>query len=150
MPAMESDPQTYAIIGSAMAVHRALGWGFLERVYQECLAAQFRCDEVPAEKEVALPIKYMDVNIPGAYRADFICFSEVVVELKVADGIGDAHVAQAVNYLRLTGLQKALILNFGQPRLEFRRVIQTGKAQVAVLSNDRNHVGVGGRIQRSA
>ncbi len=76
------DPQTYAIIGACMEVHKQLGSGFLEAVYQDAAVIEFRLWGIPFEKEVSLPIQYRDILLPTHYRADFVCFSDIVIEFK--------------------------------------------------------------------
>jgi len=117
------DPQTYAIIGAAMQVHSELGHGFLEAVYQEALAIEFERRSIPFAREVDLPIYYLGRLLACAYRADFICYGSVVVELKAISAITGIEKAQALNYLRATQLERALILNFGTLRLERERVV---------------------------
>lgn len=113
-----------------MQVHRDWGWGFQERVYRECLAAQFRRRGIPYEKEVPFALRYLDVDLPNAYRADFVCFGEVLVELKATDGLGEHDVIQVVNYLRLASLERGLLFNFGQQALQTKRVLNTGLAKI--------------------
>jgi GxxExxY protein len=78
----ERDPQTYAIIGAAMEIHRQLGHGFLEAVYQQAALIEFPLKGIPFEREVALPITYKNILLPIHHRADFVCFSEIIVEFK--------------------------------------------------------------------
>ncbi len=106
------DPQTYAIIGAAMEVHRELGHGFLERVYQEALAMEFTSRSVPFEREVEVPVSYKGARLNCGYCADFICYGEVIVELKAVSGIDKAHVSQLINYLHATGFRRGLLLKF--------------------------------------
>lgn len=117
------DPETYAIIGAAMKVHRELGPGFLEAVYQEALAIEFEKQKIPFEKEVAIPISYSGVTLRTHYRADFLCFHTIIVELKALNGLSGTEQAQVINYLKATQLQKGLLLNFGTPSLEHRRLV---------------------------
>ena len=119
------DPQTYAIIGAAMAVHSELGSGFLERVYQEALAIDFEERKIPFVTESPLAIRYRDRELEVTYRADFICYDEAVVELKALSDLTDAHLNQVIHYLKATGLSRGLLLNFGARKLEYRRVVYT-------------------------
>ncbi len=118
------DPQTYAIIGAAMEVHRRLGHGFLEAVYQEALQVEFLEQGVPFQREVEVPIVYRERQLGCSYRADFVCFGEVIVELKALKSLTDIEQAQVINYLKATGLQRALLLNFGAASLEHKRVVR--------------------------
>src|SRR5437016_3398710 len=117
------DPQTYAIIGAAMEVHGQLGYGFAEAVYQEALAIEFTERAIQFGKEVPLPVTYKGRLLECGYRADFICFGEVLVELKGIRMLTHYDTAQVINYLKATGLKKALLLNFGSTSLEFERII---------------------------
>lgn len=117
------DQQTYAIIGAAMEVHRQLGHGFLEAVYQEALAIEFAKREIPFQREVPLPVFYKGVRLQCGYRADFLCFEEVVVELKATGQLAGVDEAQAINELKATRLNRALLINFGAPSLEYKRVV---------------------------
>ena len=117
------DWQTHAVIGAAMEVHRRLGSGFLEAVYQEALALEFAAQAIPFQKQVELPVYYKGQRLPCAYRADFICYEKVVVELKALQTLGRNEEAQVLNYLKATGLERGLLLNFGAGSLEFKRFV---------------------------
>jgi GxxExxY protein len=117
------DPQTYEIIGTAMAVHRQLGQGFLEVVYQEALAIEMAKHNIPFERGVAVPVEYNGLRLPRCTRADFICFGEIAVELKVINQLTGADDAQLINELKAAGLHRGLLLNFGAPSLEYKRLV---------------------------
>ena len=119
---MNRDPQTYEIIGTAMEVHRQLGHGFLESVYQEALAIEMVKHNIPFEREVAVPVEYKGLRLQCCYRADFICFGEIVVELKAINQLTGAEDAQLINELEATGLHRGLLLNFGASNLEYKRL----------------------------
>jgi len=114
---------TFAVIGAAMEVHRILGPGFLEAVYQAALERELTLRAVPFEKQVKLPVKYKEV-IVGDYFADFIIDGKLIVEIKAVSNFNSQHQAQAMHYLAATGLHLALLLNFGTGSLEHRRVIK--------------------------
>jgi GxxExxY protein len=122
----ENDPRTFEIIGAALEVHRRLGHGFLEAVYQEALAVEFLYRHIPFQREVDLPITYRGQTLRTFYTADFICHGSVIVELKAVSGLDSVHVAQVINYLKATRYQIGLLLNFGAPSLEKRRLIFSG------------------------
>ena len=121
----KKDPDTYAIIGAEMEVHRELGCGFLETVYQEALASELTERRIPNKREVGLPVLYKGKLLNTQYKADFVCFDSVIVELKAVDMITDVLEAQILNYLKASGLAVGLILNFGQKSLQYRRFILT-------------------------
>jgi len=121
--AEERDPQTYAIIGAAMEIHRQFGHGFLEAVYQDAAVIEFPLRKIPFEKEVSLPIRYKDTLLPSHYRADFICFSEIIVEFKALSRLSSVEEAQLLNYLKATGLKRGLLINFGSPSLQYKRMV---------------------------
>jgi GxxExxY protein len=125
----QRDEQTYAIIGAAMAVHAELGHGFLEAVYQEALECEFIERGIPYVREQDLPIYYRDKLLKTRYRADFICFDGVIVELKALQQISGVEKAQAINYLKASRMVKALILNFGAPQLEYKRFVGKSNKQ---------------------
>lgn len=119
----QRDPETYAIIGAAMEVHRQLGHGFLEAVYQEALTIEMTKRNIPFEREVAVPVEYKGQRLQCSYRADFICFDKVVVELKAINQLTGADEAQLINELKATSLHRGLLLNFGMPSLVYKRLV---------------------------
>ena len=111
-PAMD-DPQTHAIIGAAIAVHRQMGRGFLEQVYRPCRAIEFQRRDIPFDREVALPVHYDGIALPVTFRVDFICYGAVVVEVKALPRLTTREEAQLLNYLKAANLHRGLLLNFG-------------------------------------
>lgn len=121
----QRDPQTYAIIGAAMEVHRELGRGFFEPVYQEALALEMAARNIPHRREAELPVFYNGQRLNCEYRADFVCFDTVIVELKAVSALAPAHEAQVLNYLKATGLEVGLLVNFGAESLQYKRLIRS-------------------------
>lgn len=121
----ERDPRTYAIIGAAMEVHRELGPGFLEKVYQEALEIEFMERGIIYQREALLPIGYKSHLLRTKYKADFLCMDEVVVETKGQSGLTAVDEAQLIHYLNATGYQVGLLLNFGAASLQFKRMVRT-------------------------
>jgi len=122
---MQKDPQSHAIIEAGMEVHRELGFGFLEAVYQCALALEFQQRSIPLKAEVALPIRYKSKLVTCGYRADFICFEDLLVETKAIAELPRVDDAQVINQLKATGLERGPLLNFGGPSLEFKRLVLT-------------------------
>jgi len=118
---MEKDPQTYEIIGAAMEVHRELGDGFLEAVYQAALVIEFTRRRIPFRTEVELPIEYKGMRFSCGYRADFVCFDNVVVEIKATLVPPDQ--AQLLNQLKATKYRYGILINFGGSSLESKRMV---------------------------
>jgi GxxExxY protein len=114
--------ETYKIIGAAMAVHRELGHGFLEAVYQEAFEIELGLQGIPFESEVALPIDYKEIRLKKQYYADFICYNKIIVETKALNGLDTAHESQLLNYLKATGFKLGLLINFGSPSLQYKRM----------------------------
>jgi GxxExxY protein len=117
------DPRTYAIIGAAIEVHKQLGCGFLESVYQEALAIELGLRQVPFRREVKLPVSYKGQLLLTSFSADFICFDSLVVELKALANMSGTEEAQLINYLKATRYEIGLLLNFGARSLQHRRLV---------------------------
>jgi GxxExxY protein len=120
---MEKDPQTYSIIGAAMEVHRELGNGFLEAVYQAALAIEFFERGIPFQGEVELPVYYKGRRLSCGYRADFICFESVLVETKAISVLTAISQAQLLNELKATKHRRGILINFGAASLEYKRLV---------------------------
>jgi GxxExxY protein len=119
----ERDPLTYKIIGAAMEVHRQLGCGFLEPVYQEAFALELKTREIPYSRELKFPVSYKGQRLQNHYRPDFICFDSVIVELKALSSLSSVEESQLINYLKVTGYHTGLLLNFGARSLQQRRLV---------------------------
>ena len=117
------DAQTYAIIGAAMTVHRALGHGFLEAVYAEALRLELVEREIPFRSEVPLPVHFKGRRLTTHFRVDLLCFDQVVVEIKALRSMAGIEAAQILNYLKASRCDRGLLLNFGGRSLEYRRFI---------------------------
>ncbi len=119
----ERDPRTYAIIGAAMEVHRVIGPGFLEKVYQEALEIEFQERGIPFEREKLLRIEYKGRVLNTKYFADFLCYGQVIAECKAQADLTGVDESQLINYLKATGMKVGLLLNFGAPSLQYRRLV---------------------------
>jgi GxxExxY protein len=116
--------EAFQIRGAAFEVYRAMGAGFLEAVYQECLEVEFTRRGVPFEMHKPLGLSYRGQPLRQTYVADFVCYDRIIVELKVARAIAPEHRAQTINYLRVTNMKLGLVINFGSaPRVEIERFV---------------------------
>jgi len=116
--------EVYAIVGSMFEVYKTLGTGYLEAVYQEALAIEFTSRGIPFEREHRLSIYYKDVILEKWYAPDFVCFGQIILELKVMSRLTNIEVAQLLNYLKITKMRLGLLANFGSmPQLEWKRYI---------------------------
>ena len=117
--------ETYAVTGAAIEVHRALGPGFLEKVYQEAMQIELRARRIPYALEKPINIKYKGQYLTQKYYADLICFGQIIVELKALDRLTGKEDAQILNYLKATGLKVGLLFNFGSHgKLERKRFVR--------------------------
>ena len=117
--------ETYAVTGAAIELHRALGPGFLEKVYQEAIQLELSARSIPFEAEIPLDINYKGQSLNQKYYADLICFGQIIVELKALNQLSGKEDAQLLNYLKATGLQVGLIFNFGSHgKLERKRLVR--------------------------
>lgn len=123
MPEILYKDLSYAIIGAAMEVHKILGPGFLESVYESALAYEFDLRGIPYERQKRLPVSYKDKFI-GEYIADMVIDEKVILELKAVSAISPAHEAQAHHYITATGLKLSIILNFGAESLQQKRIVR--------------------------
>lgn len=115
--------ESYKIIGALYEVHKNLGCGFLEKVYQESLEKEFKLRNIPFEREKAFKIKYKGEELHQEYIADFVCYGKIIVELKAVDAITSIHKAQVINYLKATDLKLGILVNFGEESLNPIRLL---------------------------
>lgn len=126
---MESDnkilykEESFKIIGACMKVHRSLGAGFLEAVYEEALEKEFLIQNIPFKRQLKLELYYENVKLNKYYRADFLCYDSIVLEIKAVNHIPDTFYAQLKNYLRCSNMELGVLINFGTPSLTYKRII---------------------------
>ena len=118
-----TDQRTYQIIGAAMEVHKELGSGFLEAVYQEALEKEFINQGLPYHSQPVVNVFYKGQVLNKTYQPDFTCFDEVIVEIKAMEKLSGVEQAQIINYLKATRLKVGLLMNFGSKSLEHRRFV---------------------------
>jgi len=116
--------ECYNIIGACMDVANELGCGFLESVYQEALSIEFAQQGIPFEKEKVMDVYYKGNLLNKKFTADFICFNQVILELKAVESLRPEHTAQVLNYLKATGKTIGLLVNFGTTKLQYKRIIR--------------------------
>jgi GxxExxY protein len=115
--------ESYKIIGACLEVHKELGCGFLEAVYQEALEIEFKKRGIPYEREKELPINYKGVELKKKFYADFFCYDEIIVETKACGELIEEHISQVLNYLNTNNYKLGLLFNFGEKSLKYKRVI---------------------------
>ena len=125
MPEILYKEESYKIVGACMKVHRTLGAGFLEAVYQIALEKEFTSQNIPFSSQVKLPVFYEGESLGKYYVADFICYEKIVVEIKSASFISDPQEKQLINYLKATGKELGILVNFGAKSLQYKRVINS-------------------------
>lgn len=118
-----SKEESYKIIGAAMEVHKELGSGYLEPVYQEALSLEFQFQNIPFERERLLPVYYKNINLIKRYSVDFVCFNQILVELKATSDLSGDHLAQVLNYLKASKLKLGILINFGAGSLQYKRLV---------------------------
>jgi len=115
--------ESYKIIGACIEVHNELGSGFLEPIYQEALEVELTNQNIPFQREAPLPVKYKGLVLNKSYIADFILYDKIVLELKALDALSTVHESQVLNYLKATGFKLGLLINYGQPKLQYKRLV---------------------------
>ncbi|KQS25353.1 GxxExxY protein [Dyadobacter sp. Leaf189] len=115
--------ESYNIIGKCMEVHKELGHGFLEIVYKDALELLFRQDDIFFEREKEYPVYFRGILLRHKFWADFVVYDKIILELKCVSALTDEHVAQTLNYLKVSGNKLGLLVNFGRGELEYRRLL---------------------------
>lgn len=124
MTGLKFHQESYRIRGAVFEVYREMGCGFLEAVYQECLHREFGVQGIPFVAQQELLLCYKGEPLLQTYRPDFVCFGSIIVEIKAVKELTNEHRAQALNYLKATGLELALLVNFGHyPKAEIERLV---------------------------
>ena len=116
--------ESYLIIGACMEVHRVLGPGFLEAIYQEALAIEFKRKGIPFEQDKKLEITYKGQTLSKYYEADFVCYNKIILETKAINELTGGHESQVLNYFKATKFKRGLLVNFGAESLEYKRLIR--------------------------
>ena len=117
------ESETYKIIGAMMEVHKTLGCGFLEAVYQEALAIEFDLRNIPYVREKKLILFYKNVKLEKFYVPDFLCYEKIVVDLKALSSLTTTHDSIMINYLNATRFKVGLLGNFGEKSLKYKRLV---------------------------
>ena len=115
--------EAYQIIGKCFEVHNNLGPGFLEIVYKDALEYEFTKAKIPYEREKEYIVNYKEIILPHKFYADFVVFDKIILEVKAVSGIPDEFIAQAINYLKVSRNKLALIVNFGELKLNYKRIV---------------------------
>lgn len=119
---IEKEELTGKIINACMEVHNELGNGFLEPVYQEALEEEFKIQGIPYVREKLLPVIYKGKQLKKEYFADFVCYDDIIVELKAVSVLSKPHKAQVLNYLNAANKEIGLLINFGETKLKWERI----------------------------
>lgn len=115
--------ESYLIIGKCFEVHNNLGPGFLEIVYKDALEQEFNSANIPYEREKEYIVNYKGKLLPHKFFADFVVFDKIILEVKAVSGIPDEFIALAINYLKVSNNKLALLINFGEIKLNYKRIV---------------------------
>lgn len=115
--------ETYKIIGRCMEVHNNLGTGFSEIVYKDALEYEFKKNFIPYEREKEYVVNYKGTILPHRFNADFVVFNAIILEVKGIKALADGHYAQCINYLKVSGNRVSLLVNFGEEKLNYQRIV---------------------------
>jgi GxxExxY protein len=117
--------ECYKVMGACFEVYKVNGCGFVEPVYQECLALELASQKIPFQEQVELNLKYKGQPLTQTYKPDFVCFEKIIVEIKAVSALNDKHRAQVQNYLKATEFKLGLLVNFGHyPKVEWERIVR--------------------------
>lgn len=116
------EEETYKIRQCIYEVHKQMGCGFSEKLYQDALEQEFKLQAVPYARERHITFNYKGIVLQHDYFLDFLCYDQIIVELKAVNALDDTHKAQVYNYLRATDLDVALLANFGNPKCQIERL----------------------------
>lgn len=119
------EEETYKIIGACMTVHKKMGSGFLESVYQEVVAKEFDKQGIPFEKEKKLRVFYDGLPLDKYFKADFVCYEKIILEIKSVSFLNKNLESQVINYLKATNHEVGILINFGEKSLKWKRFINT-------------------------
>jgi GxxExxY protein len=123
MPEIYLKEESYQVIGVCMEVHKHLGMGFKEVLYKDALQIEFKNKNIPFDREKKYNIEYKGLILPHKYFADFVLHDQIILEVKSANTIVDAYLAQTINYLKASGIKLGIIANFGERSFTYKRVI---------------------------
>ncbi|WP_298299776.1 GxxExxY protein [Hydrotalea sp.] len=115
--------ESYSIIGACMEVHKILGAGFLEIVYKDALEYEFKKIGIPFEREKEYFVNYKDFILPHKFYADFVLYDKIILEVKGVSEIAEEFTAQCINYLKVSGNRLSLLVNFGEEKLSYKRIV---------------------------
>lgn len=115
--------ESYEIIGTCMEVHRELGHGFLEVIYKDALEVVFSENRMFYEREKPYPIYFRKILLSHMFYADFVVLEKIILEVKSMSELHDAHIAQTINYLKVSGSKLGILVNFGRDKLEYKRIV---------------------------
>ena len=117
--------ESYNIIGICLRVYEELGSGFLESVYEKAIEKELRLSGIPFKRQVKLNIKYKGENLDKYFIADFVVYEKIILEIKAVSYLVNQHLSQTLNYLKATGMRLGLVVNFGNAKFQYRRVLNS-------------------------
>jgi len=123
MTAIKFKEESYRVIGACMEVHRELGRGLLEIVYKDALEYEFKLRNIPFEREKAFQVQYKNITLSHQFFADFVVYDNIILEIKSRSRIVDEFIKQTLNYMAIANSSLGLVVNFGEPSLQYKRLI---------------------------